>query len=181
MPLITFKIMTAIMSVRKLFRNIADEIKYVGIEPGYHILDFGCGPGFNTIPAAKIIGSNGTIYALDLHKQAADIIKKKAEKHKLKNIETIISDCETGLDDNTIDVVYLHNTLPLIKNKENVLDEIHRILKPDGKLSYMSRSISRIKGDDSMNDKQLTQYLEAENRFKLIKNKNNHLIFVKIM
>ena len=179
MSRLVFKIMTLIMSIRKIFRNIDDEVRYAGIKPGDYILDFGCGLGFNAIPAAKIVGSKGKVFALDIHKQAIEIVIKKTKNYEFKNIETILSDCNTGLKDNTINVVYLHNTLPLIKNKKGVLNEISRVLKIRGKLSYMSRFGSRIMGKYTMKDEKLKEYLKTEYKFELIKSKNRHFIFEK--
>ena len=39
----------------------------VGIEPGYSVLDFGCGPGGFTIAAAKLVGTSGEVFAADIH------------------------------------------------------------------------------------------------------------------
>ena len=180
MPEIAFKAMTAIMSIRGLFRDIDGEVRYAGIKPGCYLLDFGCGLGFNTIPAAEIVGPKGKVFALDVSGQAIEVLKKKAKKNNLKNIEIILSDCDTGLESNSMDIVYLHNTLPLIKNKKDVLDEIYRVLKINGRLSYVSRPFSRIAGDNSMTDEELREYLEAKNKFKLIKSKSSHFVFEKI-
>ena len=174
-----FKIMTTIMSVFKIFRNIEKEINFSELKSGYYILDFGCGPGFNTIHAAKIVGIKGKVFALDIQKQAIEIVTKKAEKNKLKNIETILSDCYSGLKDNTINLVYLHNTFPMIKNKKDVLNEIYRVLKINGRLSYMSRSGSKILMENRMTDKELKKYLKTEYNMELIKHKNGHSIFEK--
>ncbi len=179
MPKIAFKAMTAVMSIRKLFRDIDGEIRYAGIKPGCSLLDFGCGLGFNTIPAAGIVGPEGKVFALDISKQAIEVLKKKAKKNNLENIEVVLSDCDTGLESSSMDSVYLHNTLPLIKNKKDVLDEIHRVLKINGRLSYMSRPFSRIAGGNSMTDEELRGYLEADNKFRLIKSRGNHFIFEK--
>ncbi|MEA1924708.1 MAG: class I SAM-dependent methyltransferase [Candidatus Altiarchaeota archaeon] len=179
MPAIAFKAMTAVMSIRRLFRDVGGELRYAGIKPGCYFLDFGCGLGFNTIPAAKIVGPEGKVFALDISREAIEVLKKKAKKNNLENIETILSDCDTGLESNSVDIVYLHNTLPLINNKEDVLDEIHRVLKIRGRLSYMSRLFSRIAGGNSMTDEELRDYLEADNKFKLIKGRGNQFIFEK--
>lgn len=168
------------MSIRKKFRDIEGEIGLAGIKSGDYILDFGCGLGFNTISAAQRVGNKGKIFALDINPRAIEIVKKKMKKHNLLNIDTIISDCDTKLENQSIDVLYLHNTLPMINNKENVLNELYRVLKANGKLSYMSRAGSRLAGGISMTDEDLRKYLEAENKFRLIKEKNKHFIFAKI-
>lgn len=180
MPGFKFKIMTFIMSIRKMFRNINEEVNLVGIKPGDYILDFGCGLGFNTIPSAQKVGNKGKVFALDINSKAIKIIKEKEKKYNLNNIKTILSDCKTRLKNKSIDIVYLHNTLPIVENKKSVLNEIHRILKINGKLSYMSRTFSRLAGENSMTDKKLKEYLETKNRFKLIKTKNRHFIFKKV-
>ena len=71
---IHFKMMVNVMSVVKNIRNIKTEIIRSGIKKGSHVLDYGCGPGFCTIPAAKIVGPQGVIYALDIHPSAIKII-----------------------------------------------------------------------------------------------------------
>ena len=175
-----FKIMTMIMSIKKKFRNIEEEISLAGINAGDYILDFGCGLGFNTLPAAQKVKKQGKVFALDISPQAIEVVKGKARKNKLENIETILSDCNTKLEDKSIDIVYLHNTLPIVRDKENVLTEIHRVLKIGGRLSYMSRAISRSYGEDTIGDEKLKKLLVSNNKFKLSKEKNRHLIFDKI-
>jgi ubiquinone/menaquinone biosynthesis C-methylase UbiE len=178
MPWFAFKVMTLIMSIRKKFRNIEEEISLAGINEGDRILDFGCGLGFNCIPAAQKVKKQGKVYALDISPQSIKIVKNKSVKNKLENIETILSDCNTNLEDRSIDIVYLHNTLPLVKNKQQVLNEIHRILKIGGRLSYMSRAVSRTAGENTMSDEKLKEILK--NNYKLINMKNGHLIFEKL-
>jgi ubiquinone/menaquinone biosynthesis C-methylase UbiE len=98
----------------------------------------------------------------------------------LENIGTLLSDCNTKLEDKSIDIVYLHNTLPLVRDKENVLSEIHRVLKIGGRLSYMSRAISRSYGEDTIDAEKFKKLLVSNNKYKLSKEKNGHLIFEKI-
>lgn len=174
-----FKIMTIIMSIRKKSRNIEEEISLAGINAGDYILDFGCGLGLNTIPAAQKVKKQGKVFALDISPQAIEVVKDKAGKNELKNIETILSDCNIKLEDKSIDIVYLHNTLPLVRDKENVLSEIHRVLKIRGRLSYMSRAISRSYGENTIDNEKLKKLLVSNNKFKLSKEKNGHLIFEK--
>ncbi len=178
MSRLAFNVMRSVMTIRRRFRNIDEEIRLAGIEKGYHVLDFGCGLGFNTIPAAKAVGQEGRIFALDISEQAINITKKKVLKHKLNNVEIIRSGCDTGLKDKSIDLVYLHNTLPIVKDKQKVLDEITRVLKTGGRLSYMSRIGSRVFGEDTLSNTRLQDMLSAN--FKLITEKKGHLIFERI-
>ena len=62
-------------------------LERIGIRRGQTVLDFGCGCGTYTIPAAKIVGEQGRVYALDKDKEALDELMQKAESAGLRNIE----------------------------------------------------------------------------------------------
>lgn len=174
---ISFNVMRWIMSLRKRFRNIDEEIRLAGLKAGDVVVDFGCGLGFNTIPAAQIVGVRGKVYALDISPDAIAVIMKEMRKNCLNNIETLLSNGEIPLEDQTVDIVYLHNTLPLIVRKKEALREIQRVLKVHGKFSYMSRKVSRTLGNNSMNNQSVREYLETELHCQLIQEKNGHFIF----
>jgi len=131
-----FKLMILMFKVRDYFRPRLDLLREVGIEPGSCILDYGCGPGSYIEPLSKLIGSSGKIYALDINPLAIQEVKKIAIRNGMKNIETIRSDCNTGLPDNHVNVVLLYDTFHDLSQPHNVLRELHRVLKPGGILSF---------------------------------------------
>ena len=181
---LAYKIMTCVMNMRKRFRNIEGEITFPGTKVSDTVLDYGCGPGFNTIPLARDVVRNGTVYALDNNPNAIKDIARKAQELNLKNIKTIVSEYPEGIGDESVDIVFLHNVLPYVKDKENTLAEIDRILKSEGRLSYISKRISHIvgsheTGEITMTDEKLTRYLETNYEFRLIKKENGQLIFEK--
>lgn len=114
----------------------------VGIKEGQKVLDFGCGIGDYTIPAAKIVGIRGRIYALDKDGESLDFLTRRAKRYGLKNIEIIKTSGELkiGLKDESMDIVLLYDVIHdsyfsgLEKRKE-LLSEIHRILKQNGVVS----------------------------------------------
>jgi ubiquinone/menaquinone biosynthesis C-methylase UbiE len=111
-------------------------LKEVGIKPGFHVLDYGCGPGSYIIPLAELVGESGKVYALDIHPLAIRKVQGIASKKKLANVETILSDCKTGLHRNSLDAVLLYDVLHHLSDPHKVLKELHRVLKPDGILSF---------------------------------------------
>jgi ubiquinone/menaquinone biosynthesis C-methylase UbiE len=111
-------------------------LREAGIRPGFHVLDYGCGPGGYIAPLANLVGELGRIYALDIHLLAIQMVQKTVLKKALGNVETIHSDCATGLDDDLIDVVLLYDTYHDLSDSESVLRELHRVLKPEGLLSF---------------------------------------------
>lgn len=125
------------LRIRDRFMNRTQILRKRGITEGQTVLDFGCGLGSFSIPAAKIVGDNGKVYALDIHPLAVEAITKKIRKEGLANIEVIHSDRDTSLADESVDVILLYGVLHDIKDKQTLLVELHRVLKPEGILSIM--------------------------------------------
>jgi len=105
------------------------------VEEGQSFLDYGCGTGDFTIPAARIVGQRGKVYALDCSPRQLKIVQGKAKKAGLSNIETIVSDNKTGLSDESIDIVWMCDAFHEINQKREVLEELHRVLKRKGVLA----------------------------------------------
>jgi len=131
-----FRLMAFSYKFRDLRLPRVNILKDVGIKPGFHVLDYGCGPGSYIIPLAELVGKSGKIYALDIHPLAIQKVHDIASKRQLANVETILSDCKTGLLDNSLDVVLLYDAFHDLSDPGGVLEELHRVLKPNGVLSF---------------------------------------------
>jgi len=131
-----FKFMSCGYKFRDLLLPRIDILREVGIKPGFRVLDYGCGPGSYTSTMVELVGKSGKIYALDIHPLAIQKVQDIASKKQLANLITILSDCKTGLPDNSLDVVLLYDVFHNLKNPEGVLEELHRILKSGGVLSF---------------------------------------------
>ena len=105
------------------------------IQEGQTFLDYGCGTGSFTIPAARIVGTRGKVYALDYFPRQLEIVEEKSKKEGLNNIETMLSDSKIGLPDECIDVIWMCDVLHEIKERRAVLEELHRVLKREGVLA----------------------------------------------
>jgi ubiquinone/menaquinone biosynthesis C-methylase UbiE len=122
-----FRLMALSFKFRDFFRPRIDILKEVGIKPGYHVLDYGCGSGSYIIDAARLVGESGIVYALDAHPLAIQMVQNLASKMKLMNVKTIHSNCKTGLPDKSLDVVLLYDTFHDLSKPDDVLKEIHRV------------------------------------------------------
>lgn len=138
MPIFHFKLMSFCFKFRDFFLSPKNALKEVGIKPGFRVLDYGCGRGSYIIAAAELVGKSGKIFALDIHPLAIKSVQSIASKKQLANVETICSDCRTGLPDNSVDVVLLYDILHTLSDPNGVLEELHRVLKPNGILSFSS-------------------------------------------
>ncbi len=136
-------------------RKILDEVE---IEPGFRILDYGCGPGGYVPAAAELAGSSGKVYALDIHPHAIEMVKDLAFKKDLKNVETIISECNTGLPASSLDLVLFYDTYHALGEPDKILKELHRVLKPGGILSF---------SDHHMEEEEIVKKLTEEGLFRL--------------
>ena len=155
-----FKLMAFTYRFRDFFQPRMDILKEVEIKPGDHVLDYGCGPGSYIIPLAGLVGKEGTIYALDIHPQAIQMVQNIASKKQLKNVETIYSDCKNGLPDNSIDVVLLYDVFHDLNNPNEVLEELHQVLKPNGILSV---------SDHHMKENEIVSKIVNRGLFGLVK------------
>jgi ubiquinone/menaquinone biosynthesis C-methylase UbiE len=155
-----FKLMSLTYRVRDLFFPRRDILEEVGIKEGSHVLDYGCGPGSYLIPLAELVGRSGKIHALDIHPLAIQRILGIASKKRLLNVETIHSSGQTGLADQSVDVVLLYDTYHDLKNGEAVLKEVHRVLKSGGILSF---------SDHHMKEEEILAKVTGQDLFRLFK------------
>lgn len=122
-------------------------LREVGIRKSHVVLDFGCGSGNYAIPAAKIVGEKGVVYALDKNEWVLDDLIRKAESKGLRNIIRIDTsgEVDTGLDDGSVDVILLYDVFwyfPLLDRRLSILlDELYRVSKPDTLLSVYPKHI----------------------------------------
>ena len=114
-------------------------LRKVGLQAGQTVLDFGCRVGRYAIPAAKVVGSEGIIYAVDKEPQALNELEQKAVHVNLKNIRTINSSgrIEINLENDSVDVVLFYDVLHYHEKekREKLYAEAYRVLKQDGLLS----------------------------------------------
>ena len=134
-PNSSFRLMSLTFKVRDFVSPRMRVLEEVGIQPGFRVLDYGCGPGSYIPPLAELVGETGRVYALDFHPLAITMVQSIINKRRLANVETIHSDCNTGLPDSSLDVVMVYDTLHDLHDRNTVLEELHRVLKPDGVLS----------------------------------------------
>jgi len=130
----------------------------VGIRRGQIVLDFGCGSGNYTIPIARIVGSEGIVYALDKDARSIDKLMRRAELEGLKNIRRIDTSGEVKirLSDNSVDVVLLYDIFwyfpPWDPKLTKLLAEVYRISKPSALISVLPKHVDPAMLKDKLED-----------------------------
>ena len=165
-----FPFMRFAFMVRDRLRPREKILEEVGLRPGFHVLDFGCGPGSYVEPAARRVGESGRVYALDRNPSAVRLVERRAARRGLPQVHTIHSDGPTGLPDGSVDVVLLYDILHHLTDPRSILDEIHRVLKPEGALSVSDHHLA---GAD------IVARITEESRFVLAQISKATIRFVK--
>ena len=153
-----FQFMSVGYKFRDFFLPRKNILEEVGIKAGFHVLDYGCGPGSYIIPLAELVGESGKVYALDIHPLAIQKVQDITSKKQLANVEIILSDCQTGLPDNSLDVVLLYDIFHHLSDPDVVLKELYRVLKLDGILSF---------GDHHMKENEIVTEVTNSGLFRL--------------
>jgi len=155
-----------------IFVNPYKLLDAAGLKPGQKVLEVGCGPGFFTIPAAKIVGAEGVVYALDVNPFAVETVQRKVEKEGLDNVKILFADAaKTGLPDESVDLAFLFGVIHALEDVDAVMREMHRVLKAKGILSVQKSWWS---------GKQLINVVTRSKLFSSIERKNRIFKFNKV-
>jgi ubiquinone/menaquinone biosynthesis C-methylase UbiE len=120
------------------FMNPEVIVGSLGVVEGMRVADFGCGSGFFAITLGKLVGDNGHVVAIDVMEAPLEAVKAKATIEGLNNLETIRGNLEviggSKLSNESQDLVLIKNVLFQSTQKQEIIKEAARSLKPGGKL-----------------------------------------------
>jgi len=131
---IGYRVMAATLRWFKREPYMRQRLEFAGIDEGKMVLDYGSGPGYFAALAAEMVGPSGKVYAADIQPIVREYVDKLSGKRGLKNIDVIITDCDTSLPDRSVDVVLLFDNLHVFDDLRTILGEMRRVLRDDGTL-----------------------------------------------
>jgi ubiquinone/menaquinone biosynthesis C-methylase UbiE len=112
-------------------------IAELDVKSGSVAVDFGCGPGYFSLPFAKAVGDQGRVYSLDILPHVLETVIGKAKNSGITNIITKRVNLEkengTKLEDVSADWVILKDILFQNQDKLVIIKEAYRVLKSGGK------------------------------------------------
>jgi SAM-dependent methyltransferase len=118
---------------RRFVRRTLDR---VGIRPGERVLELGPGPGAFTVDAARRVGPEGRLIAVDIQPEMIARVRARVREAGLDNVETHVrSAYDLPLEDHSMDRAFLVTVLPEVPDQARALAELRRVLKPGGVLS----------------------------------------------
>ncbi|HPQ55255.1 MAG TPA: class I SAM-dependent methyltransferase [Spirochaetota bacterium] len=152
MPDTAFKLMNLAFKLMDLFHRPGKKLNTFGIQQGFTVIDYGCGPGRYLKTASELAGPSGKVYAADIHELAIENARSIAEKHNLGNVETVlITEYSCPLEDETADLLYALDMFHMVSKPEPFLRELHRLVKKNGILiledGHQPRKVTKAKLD----------------------------------
>lgn len=123
--------------LRLRYRDVAETLALFGITAGLTVLDLGCGTGVFTIPAARMVGENGKVIAVDIQQPLLEEVRRRA-------IEAGVAErCvfhhagayRLPLENQSVDVALGIATLGEVPDRLHALLELFRVIKPGGRLA----------------------------------------------
>ncbi len=120
-----------------MFSDPVKNLKAWGVREGDIVVDLGAGTGFYTVALSPMVPS-GKVYAIELEADFLTTIKNKVKEAGLKNVECLLGNAErlggTHLKEGTAEKALASNILSQVEFQEKFIQEIKRILKPNGEV-----------------------------------------------
>ncbi len=152
-------------------------LERVGLRERMHVADFGCGAiGHFVFPSAQLVGPKGHVYAVDILKDALDMLERRSREDQYTNIHFVWSDIEVyraaHIPDHTIDLALLVNVLFLVQRPVHVVAEMSRLVKKGGKALVIDwKPVATAIGPDvsrRLSGDEIKGYFEREGCFELM-------------
>ncbi|MBM4274894.1 MAG: methyltransferase domain-containing protein [Deltaproteobacteria bacterium] len=122
-------------AVLELFCGVGNPFSLGPLYPGESVLDLGCGAGVDTFIAATMVGPRGRVVGLDVTPEMIAKARANLALTGLKNVAFDVGEAESlPFPNDSFDAVISNGVINLTVDKEKVLQEVHRVLKPGGRL-----------------------------------------------
>ncbi|MFW6199113.1 MAG: methyltransferase domain-containing protein [Gemmatimonadota bacterium] len=117
------------------FAGVAHPFRADVIREGDEVLDVGSGSGTDVLIASRLVGPGGSVIGLDMTRAMREKLEDIAEAAGIENVRTLEGSAEDiPLPDGSVSVVTSNGVLNLVPDKEKAAREIHRVLRPGGRI-----------------------------------------------
>ncbi|MCH8286564.1 methyltransferase domain-containing protein [candidate division KSB1 bacterium] len=119
------------------FAGTGNPFRMEKLKPGEKVVDMGCGAGFDSFIAARMVGPDGQVIGVDMTPEMLEKAQNSLQSPSVSNIEFRLGYAEElPVSDNWADVVISNGVLNLTPDKSATLRQLNRVLKPGGCLKF---------------------------------------------
>lgn len=125
---------------RDKWMKVAEIFQIANIQVGNEVADIGCHQGYMSIRLADFIGETGKVYSVDVREDRLNKLNDIASERGIRNIQTILGDYDDPkLQENTLDVVLIIDAYHEMKDYKQILLNVKKALKPDGRILILEK------------------------------------------
>jgi SAM-dependent methyltransferase len=143
-------------SATESFAGVGNPFRMGRLPPGASVVDIGSGAGVDSLLAALDVGPTGQVIGIDMTDEMLERARSAAAEMGVQHVRFEKSDMERlPLEDASVDVVISNGVINLAPDKPAVFAEIHRVLRPGGRLQFADIVIGTELSEDARNNIEL--------------------------
>ena len=139
--------------------NIDEILSKLDIQPGDRIADIGAGSGLFSRKFSSIVTSTGKVYSIDINKELLKHIDKVNLENKVSNIKTILATEDDPIISESVNLIFICDTLHYIEKQENYVIKMSNYLKANGRIAVISFYQNWPPMSNEFSEKELTAWM----------------------
>ncbi|MHB8864087.1 MAG: methyltransferase domain-containing protein [Pirellulaceae bacterium] len=122
-------------AITESFCGVGNPLGLAALQPGHTVLDLGSGAGLDSVLAARRVGPTGAVVGIDMTEAMLAKSRLNVDLLHLQNVQFLFGSIDDlSLKDGSVDVAISNGVFNLCLDKPKVLREVHRVLRPGGRL-----------------------------------------------